>query len=105
MNLDAHLEPVIMNEFKEVGLFGAFPCRMHHDLHWPAIRQQSQVLVIALAKADLVKQGIGGIEVKLDPGVCILLAKQRTLRQDSVCTGMDQAEVNHLVNLITVNPQ
>ena len=94
-----------MNEFKQVGLLGALAGRMHHNFHGAAVWQQSEIFFIPFNKSHLIEKGIGRIEIKTYPGVCILLAEKGTLRQDGIGTGKHQAEINHLIDFFTIDPE
>ena len=82
--LDADLGPAVVDQFQDVGLFGVLAGGLDNDVHWPAVGQQADVLVVALIETQFVEQLVGGVGVVFGPLEAVIFIEQRAVGQGRV---------------------
>ena len=103
--LDTDLSPTVTDQLQYVGLVTVFAGGLNDDLHRSAIGKQSNAIVIARTKADIIKQGIGLCNVVAGPAGTVGFLVKRAFRQHRIGPFQAKPEIDHLVDLVPVNAQ
>ena len=104
VELDPELQPAVMDQMQDVGLFGALAGGLDYEFRRAPVGQQAEP-VFAPCKPGLVEQGIGGIGVEAGPALPQRLVIERACRQQAVVSGEREAEIDDLVDLLAVEAE